>query len=74
MYDNLFMIGREFVARARKYARAHDLEFSFDSKRGKGSHGLLRIGDRKTVVPAGKIKKGTFYSMLKQPGIRTRNF
>lgn len=74
MYDTTSMKGHEFVARARRYANAHGLEFSFDSRRGKGSHGLLRMGGRRTVVTSGEIRKGTFYSMLKQPGIRPEDF
>ena len=69
MYETFPVKGHEFVARARKYAKANHLEFSFNTRRGKGSHAVLKIGIRMTIVASGEIKKGTFHSMLKQLGI-----
>lgn len=66
--------GAEFVRRARRYARKTDLEVRFDPSRGKGSHGLLHVGQRRTVVKRGELKPGTFRAMLKQLGISEKNF
>ena len=67
-------MGPEFVRRARRYARRADLEVRFDPSRGKGSHGLLYIGKRRTVVKRGELKRGTFRAMLKQLDIREEDF
>lgn len=74
LYDTDSMKGHEFVARARRYARARGLECSFDPRRGKGSHGMLSMGGRKTTVASGEIPKGTLYDMLKQLGIKCEDF
>ena len=65
------MNGREFIARARKLARANGIAIRFDRTRGKGSHGTLYYGDRHTVVKDRKapLKAGTLRGMCKQPGI-----
>jgi mRNA interferase HicA len=38
---------------------------------GKGSHGILILGDRRTVVrnPKDELKTGTFHAMLTQLGL-----
>ena len=66
--------GREFVRRARRYARKHSLEFSFDPSRGKGSHGKLTVGGRATIVQHGEIAFGTLISMLRRLDIDRGEF
>ncbi len=68
------MNGREFVRRARRYARRNGLEFSFDPSRGKGSHGQVRIGEFKTIVQYGEIAPNTLANMLRQLDINRREF
>lgn len=68
------MNGREFVRRVRRYARKNGLEFSFDPARGKGSHGMLTIGSRSTIVQHGEIGQGMLAAMLKQLQINRREF
>jgi mRNA interferase HicA len=68
------MNGREFVRRARRYARANGLQCRFDPKRGKGSHGRLYIGERVTTVPHGELGRGILSSMLKDLNIDRREF
>ena len=68
------MNGREFVRRARQFARRNGLEFSFDPSRGKGSHGEVRIGEFWTIVQHGEIKPGTFAEMLKDLRINRKEF
>ena len=66
--------GAEFVRRARRYARKANLDMRFDPRRGKGSHGLLYLGSRRTVVKHGELRPGTLRAMLKQLGIREEDF
>lgn len=68
------MNGREFVRRARRYARRNGLEFSFDPTRGKGSHGEVRIGGFKATVQYGEIKRRTLAGILRQLNINRREF
>ncbi len=68
------MNGREFLRRARRYARAHGLEFYFDPSIGKGSHGEVHIGEYRTTVQHGEIARGTLYSMLRDLNIPRREF
>jgi len=68
------MNGREFVRRARGYAKRTNQAFRFDARRGKGSHGVLHVGDRRTVVKHGELKPGTLQSMFRQLGIPKEDF
>ena len=68
------MNGREFVRRARRYARKNGLAFDFDPARGKGSHGTVYVGLRQTRVQHGEIRKGTLAAMLKQLEIPREEF
>ena len=68
------MNGREFVRRARRYARKNGLDFHFDPARGKGSHGTVYVGHLMTAVQHGEIPIGTLSSMLKDLNINRREF
>ena len=68
------MTGKEFIRRARRYARKHGLAVDFDPRRGKGSHARLQIGQRFTMVPYGELKPGTFRNLLRQLGIDQEDF
>ncbi len=68
------MNGREFVRRARRYARRNGLEWRFDPARGKGSHGRFYLGTRETTVQHGEISRPMLFEMLRQPGINHREF
>ncbi len=68
------MNGREFVRRARRYARKTGKEIRFDQRRGKGSHGTLYLGNRHTMVKHGEISKGVLATMLKHLGIDKKEF
>ena len=69
------MRGNEFIRKVGKYAKANGLAFNWRADRGKGSHGVLILGDRRTVVrnPKDELKTGTYYAMLKQLGITDRD-
>lgn len=68
------MNGREFVRRARRYARKTGEEFRFNQRRGKGSHGMLYVGNRQTTVPYKEIGTGLLASMLKDLDIDRKEF
>ena len=72
-YDGV-VNGREFVRRARRYARRHGLSFSYDPALGKGSHGELRVGGRKTFVQYGEIRPNTLAAMCRHLQINPREF
>ena len=68
------MNGREFLRRARRYARANGLEWRFDASHGKGSHGTMYVGSRSTRIQHGEIATGTLMNMLRDLDIDRRRF
>ena len=70
------MNGRQFIARARKWARSRNLEVRFVASEGAGSHGTLYAGARKTTVKDRKkeIGKGLLVKMLADLGIDRDEF
>lgn len=70
------MNGRQFIVRARKWARNRGLEVRFVSSHGPGSHGTLYVGGRKTTVKDRKkdIGKGLLAKMLADLGIDKEHF
>ena len=68
------MNGREFIRRARRYARRTDQSFRLDRRRGKGSHATVYVGERNTIVKHSEIQPPMLYSMLRQLGINAREF
>lgn len=68
------MNGREFVRRARRYARRNGFAFDYNPNRGRGSHGRVHVGDRYTTVQHGEIPLGTFLQMLRDLAIDRREF
>ena len=70
------MNGRQFIARARGWARKQGLEVRFVASEGAGSHGTLYVGSRKTTVKDRRkeIDKGLLARMLADLGIDRRDF
>ena len=68
------MNGREFQRRARRYARRNGLEWSCDTRQGKGSHVTFYLGDRRAQVQYGEIKTSTLMQMFRDLGIAPREF
>lgn len=71
MSDTVFVRGNELIRRVRQHARRHDIPCEWHPEMGKGSHGVLILGDRRTVVcnPKDELKTGTLHAMLKQLGL-----
>lgn len=68
------MNGREFQRRARRYARRNGLEWRYETRKGKGSHGTFHLGDRQTTVQYGEIPIDTLMDMFRDLGIDRRRF
>ena len=70
------MNGRQFIARARKWARARGLAVRFVSAEGAGSHGTLYVGRRRTTVKDRRkdIGKGLLKKMLADLAIKDDEF
>ena len=52
------MNGREFIRRVRRYTRNTGQSFTIDSRRGRGSHEIVYLGNRRTVVKHSEIGPG----------------
>ena len=65
------MNGNEFLKKLRKIARERDLRLEFVRERGKGSHGTLCLGDRRTIMKDCKkeIGPGLLCKMLTNLGL-----
>lgn len=62
-------MNRDGLIRAlRRYAGRRDLPFELYTKKGKGSHYRLRLGDRITTVQS-ELSPGRIERVLKQLGI-----
>ena len=68
------MTSREFIRRARDYARKTGQSFRFDPTHGKGSHGRVFVGTRFATVQQGELQKGVLSAMLRQLNIDRREF
>jgi len=64
--------GHEFLKRIRRLAKDRGLVYEWHPNLGKGSHGVLKLGDRRTVLrnPKDELKTGTLHAMLKQLGLK----
>ena len=65
------MNGKELIKKLKKLARLRDEQLKVLKARGKGSHGTLYYGDRRTILkdPKKEIGKGLLNSMLEDLGL-----
>jgi len=65
------MNGDEFLRKVSKLGNARGIAVRFDKRQGKGSHGTLYFGDRKTTLKDRRkeIGPGLLAAMLDQLGI-----
>jgi len=65
------MTGAEFIRRVRKLGRKRGVVVVWEAKRGKGDHGTLSYGERRTTVGGlrRELKVGTLHAMLRQLGL-----
>ena len=74
MSDTLAMNGDDFIKKVRRLGKENGVDVRFDKKRGKGSHGTLYYGDKKTIVKRSELSPGLLAAMLKQLGIDKDSF
>jgi mRNA interferase HicA len=69
------MTGAELIRAIRKLGRRRGLDVRLVTQRGKGSHGTLYYGDRKTIVKDRKkeLSRGLLVDMLRQLGLEPRD-
>lgn len=68
------MNGKEFLRRAKRYAKKNRLTSTFWPERGKGSPGILVIGEGLTTVQRGELSKAMMADMLRQLKIPRTEF
>jgi predicted RNA binding protein YcfA (HicA-like mRNA interferase family) len=63
--------GSELARKIKRLAKEQGKDFSYEARRGKGSHGQLLFGDKLTTVkdPKKEIGEGLLNDMLKQLGL-----
>lgn len=66
------MKGNEFIRPVQQYGREHGISVVWHPEMGKGSHGILIVGSRRTTVrnPKEELKGGTLNAMLNQIGLK----
>ena len=66
------MKGSEFIRKVKHEGRRRGVSVIFVAKRGKGSHGTLYFGSKRTIVQNLKkeLPAGTLHAMLDQLGLR----
>jgi mRNA interferase HicA len=69
------MTGRELLRRVQRLGRSRGIAVRFDQRHGKGSHGTLLYGNRKTTVKdlRKEIGMGLLREMLGQLGLSRRD-
>ena len=64
------MSTEEFLRALRRFARRNKLEFSVQRRRGKGSHAMILLEDRRSFVPmTNELPQGTQNAILRQLGL-----
>ncbi len=71
MTERALVTGAEFIRRVRKAGKRKGVPVEFVSERGKGSHGTLYFGERRTTVKDRKkeLGPGLLHDMLAQLGL-----
>ncbi len=68
------MTDQEFLRRLRRYARKRGLQADYLPERGKGSHAMIRLGNRSATLSKGEIAPGRLRAMLRQLDIDKAEF
>jgi hypothetical protein len=58
-----------FIAEIRDEAKARNLSFRVEYRRGKGGHAMVFVGDRLTTLPSREIDPKTARKIRKQLGL-----
>ena len=75
MTETDFVTGAEFVRKVKKVGRRNGVLVEFIAERGKGSHGTLYYGTRRTTVKhrQAELSPGLLHAMLAQLGLTLEN-
>lgn len=57
---------QQFLSRLRRYCRKSGIPLQVDEIKGKGSHIVVIVGDKRTVVQSGELKPPVVSTLLKQ--------
>lgn len=60
---------KQFLRALSDYCSDNNLAYRFEKREAKGSHGMVYVGDLKTVVKKGKLTRGYRNLVLKQLGL-----
>jgi len=67
--------GNELLRKLQRLGRERGIAVHFDQERGKGSHGTLYFGDRRTTLKDRRteIRPGLLHAMLRQLGLNEQD-
>ena len=68
--------GNELLRKLRRLARRWNVDFDFDASGGKGGHGLIVFGSRRTILRSSRHKEvpsGSLRGMLSDLGIHPKD-
>ena len=68
------MTHKQFLKKARRYARKNRVDFILDTGSEKGSHVKLTVSNRFTYVMYGEITPPALAAMFRQLGIARKEF
>jgi mRNA interferase HicA len=71
MSDARPVTGAELIKRVKRIGKRRGVASAFVRERGKGSHGTLYFGDRRTTAKhrQAELGKGLLHAMLRQLGL-----
>jgi len=75
MYDVKNINGNELLKKLKKIAKERKLNLELVKSHGKGSHGTLHFGDKKTIMkdPKKEIGPGLLKAMIDRLGLKKKN-
>ena len=75
MYDAESMNGNELLKKLKKIAKERKINLKLVKSHGKGSHGTLHFGGKKTTMkdPKKEIGPGLFKAMLDRIGLEKKD-
>lgn len=63
----------ELLKALKKLAKKQGVAFNWEPQPGKGGHGRVTLGDRRTIIASGEIPTGTLAAILRQLAIKKKD-
>ncbi|GJD65200.1 hypothetical protein MPEAHAMD_5387 [Methylobacterium frigidaeris] len=60
---------KQFLRALKRYCRKNGLRYDWNSDEGKGSHGTVYVGNRKSTVPDADLPRYYINDILSQLGV-----